>query len=338
MIEFELIEAVPNDSWDTLILEYHSPLFHCSAWTKFLEETQGAKTLRFRIVQEGHVLGYFTALLVKKGPFQILGSPLSGWETEEMGPILSPGSDIETFIEGLDRLCRRIGIHQIEIGSPILEPSLMARHGYSVSKWNSFIIPLSADREKMWGMLKSKCRNRIRKGLKNGLVVEDCECPSFVHRHYEQLLDVYAKQELSPAYSPEFYMALHRNLKPCNMLFSLEVKYKTNVIASGFFSHDERAAYSLSTASYRKFQSLYPNELLHWALMCFAGELGIQKYNIGDSYRNPETGGKFKEKFNGVETAVYRYIKSFSPLAKIAREAYRIFLRRKQKSKWTVHH
>jgi hypothetical protein len=333
-MELESINEIQPEAWDEAISKFECRSFyHRSCWLKFLEETQVAKPLRFKIIHDGKVEGYFVGLLIKKGLLKILGSPLSKWETESMGPVCNDNLDVEGFLDALDRMCKKLKIHHIEIGNPILVPEIMKTRGYNCLEWKSYVIPLSYDHEEMWKNLKSKCRNRIRKGLKNGLVAEDCENINFLEEHYKQLEDVYSKQGRIPRLSIDMYRSLFRHLKSDNLLFTLQVKHGDRVIASGIFQHDERSVYSLSTASYKKYQKLFPNELLIWKIMRLSAELGIKNFSIGDNYRTIEGSGRFKDKFNGFPVTIHRYYKNYTILAKVGREVYKTVFYGKQKIK-----
>lgn len=323
-MELEQIDGIAPDRWDAAIAPYPAAYFyHRSAWLHFLEETQGAAPLRFRAVHGGRTAGYFAALLLRKGPMKILGSPLSGWMTEYMGPVAPPDFDVPEFLGAVDRLCRGRGIHQIEMGSPLLPRGTMAEGGYETMEWMTFRIPLSADETRLWEGISGKARNRIRKARAEGLVVEETDDDSFADEHFQMLIDVYAKQGSAPPFPREYFRALRRHLKPADSLYCVRVRRGERTVASGFFPHDGRRVYSLSTASLREDQVLCPNELLHYGLMTLAGEAGVEEYGMGDNYRVPESGGRFKEKFNGRPSTVRRYVKSYSLLAKYGRGAYK---------------
>ncbi len=318
------INEMNHEVWDEAINEFDCHfVFHRSCWLNFLEETQGGKILRYKIIDDGKVAGYFTGLLLKKGFLRILGSPLSKWETEFMGPICNDNIDMEKFLDALDRLCKKLKIHHIEMGNPKFTTELMKTKGYNCFEWKTYVIPILADSEMMWKDLKSKCRNRIRKGKNNGLVVEDCDSIKFVEEHYKQLVDVYRQQGRIPGFTIDMLLCLFRRLKPEKLLFALQVKLGDEVIASGLFPHDERYVCSLSTASYKNYQRMYPNELLIWKVMSLSAELGIKEFSLGDSYRTIEGSGRFKEKFNGQLVAISRYNKNYSILAKVGREVYK---------------
>jgi hypothetical protein len=331
-MEIVSINNIHDEAWDEAISEFDCQFFfHHSCWLNFLEETQAATPVRFKIIEDGKVAGYFVGLMIKKGFLRILGSPLSKWGTEYMGPVCNYNIDVKGFLDALDRICRKMKIHHIEIGNPILKPEMMKTRGYDCMEWQSNFIPISYDNEKMWENLTGKCRNRIRKGIKNGLTVEECNNITFVEEHYNQLEDVYGKQGRLPGFSIDMVRCLFKHLKSKNLLFTLQVKHNDRVVATGIFPHDEHYVFSLSTASYRKDQNLFPNELLIWHVMCLSGEYGIKKFSIGNNYRTIKGSGKFKDKFNGQSVVIYRYYKSYTIVAKVGRQIYKKIFYTQQK-------
>lgn len=326
IIKLELIENIQPDAWNETISNYDSKfLFHQSAWLNFLEETQNGKTVKFKIVDNGKIEGYFVGLLIKKGPINILGSPLPGWTTDYMGPIVNKGFNIEQFLNALDNVCQQFRIHHVELCNPFLEPDIMHKMGFSISEGTTYVVPLFSNEDQMWKKLKSECRNRIRKGMKNGLVIEDCNDPSFVDEYYAQLKEVFVKQQLVPTYPIERIRSLFRNLTP-NLLFALQVKYDDKIVATGIFPHDDRLVYFFGGASWSKFHEACPNELLHWTVMTLSAKLGISQYDMCGS-------GSFKPKFGGNKVTIYKYSKSYSILAKLGREAYKSIFYAKQRLK-----
>lgn len=326
-MELELIEQMGPDDWDEVISEFDTKvLFHQSAWLKFLEETQGGKAIKFRILDNGSLEGYFVGLLIHKGPIKILGSPLRGWGTDYMGPIVNKGFNIEKFLEALDDMCRQRRIHQVELCNPYLDPEIMYKKGYSVSKGITYIVPLSSNEDLMWKNLKKKsCQYAIKKAQKEGLIVEESNDSSFIDKYYRQLKEVFAKQQLVPTYTIERVRSLFTNLKP-SLLFMLQVKYSDEIIATGIFPHDSRCVYFWGGASWIRYHKLCPNELLHWTVMTVSARFGIQQYDMCGS-------GSFKPKFGGQEVSVYRCTKSYSILAKLGRKMYRTIFYAKQRLK-----
>jgi len=322
-MELELITDMGPEAWDEAIKAFDSKcLFHQSVWLRFLEETQGAKTLRFKITDKGKTDGYFVGLVVRKGPLKILGSPLPGWTTDYMGPVVDKGFDSEMFLDTLDEKCRNLGIHHIEMCNTVLPPDLMLAKGYVVEDYCTFTAPLFEDEKLMWDNLHSKCRYNIRKAYSNGLRVEACDAPAIVDEYYSELVDVFARQRLVPSYPVERVRSLFELLSP-GSITALCVKHGDKVIASGLFPYDDRSVYLFGAASWKKYQGLFPNELLYWTAMTISAKKGILQFDMcGD--------GSFKHKFGAKMIPVHKYSKSYSFAARWGREAYRAAFRAKQ--------
>ena len=125
MFELRELSSWTRARWDAAIAAGElTRFFHGSGWLEFLEATGRGRVLRFGFEERGITRGYFAATLVRKGPFRILGSPLSGSLTEYLGPTGPREFPVEDFLSALDRLCRALRIHQVELGSPILPPAL----------------------------------------------------------------------------------------------------------------------------------------------------------------------------------------------------------------------
>jgi hypothetical protein len=321
---YEEISPFDTPEWDAIIDRYESKyLFHESCWLRFLERSQGVKIHGLKLLDSnGSVVGYFCDAQVRKGFFHLRGSPLQGWTTNFMGPIVNR-LHAETFLKVLDTYCRARGVDYIEVSNPVLPGLAMRAAGYELDPDMTFLVTIDNE-SSMWDRLKSECRNRIRRGLKNGLRVERTTDPSFVHQYYAQLQEVFLRQGLIPTYSEHRVQALWDALMPARRLLALRVCRGDEVIATGVFPHDERAIYFWGGASWPSAYSLYPNELLHWHAMLFALERGIATYNMCG-------GGSFKPKFGGAQIVVERWFKALSPLARMGRWAFKHYFRTRQR-------
>jgi len=313
-MELELIPSITAAEWDATTAQFDSTLvFHHSAWQNFLDETQPGETLRFRVTHSGRTEGYFLARLVRKGPFTILGSPLPGWTTPYMGPILPSDFDQSAFLTALEHLCLELRIDHVEISHPLLDPERMQAHGFRAIAHPTFLVPLNPDVNQMWARLKN--RNSIHRARREGLTAEETADPSFVDRYYAQLREVFAKQQLVPTYSIERVRSLVRHLYPHHLL-AIEVRLGNQSVATGLFPYDARTVYFWGGASWLRYQALRSNHLLHWALMCRAAQRSVGAYDIGGTIL-------FKTRFGGTRVSRYVYSKSYSALARVSRGIYR---------------
>jgi len=315
-MELVLMPHSSPELWDQAIAAYDSKgLFHQSAWLNYLEASQGGQAVRLRISDGGQTVGYFAGILIRKGPMRVLGSPLRGWQTNFTGPLVNEGFDAAGFLDALERWWEANRIQHLEIVSPVLAPELMKRAGYAIEEDLTYLVFLDPDRERMWKNLRSDCRNRIRQAIRNGLMVEVARDRAFIEEYYRELREVFAIKGLAPVYPIERIFCLFEHLPPEHLL-GLEVRDEDRVLATGIFVRDARCVYWFGGASWKRFQHLSPNEILQWAAMEMSAREGISLYNMcGD--------GSFKPKFGAVRTPVFKYIKSFHPLARVGRELYR---------------
>jgi len=325
-MELKPIENISPKEWDKIISPFDSKaIFHQSAWLDYIEKTQGVKRRLLKIEENNKIVGYFPCFIFNKGFFKILGSPCIGWVTNFMGPVVNKNFDQKEFIHALEKYCKSQKIAHIEISNLILEPIIMRSYRFHCRKDITYIIDLSSDEEKMWKNLRSECRTSIRKAMNNNLIVEDTNDPRIIDEYYSQLKKVFARQRLVPTYSWRTPQVLFNCLKKEDLLFSLQVKYGQEVIATGLFPHDDKCVYFFGGASRQKFYHLRPNNILHWEAMKIAAQRGILKYDMG--------GGLFKQRFGGRLIKKYHCYKSYNLFAKFSREIYKYQFRISQRLK-----
>jgi hypothetical protein len=340
-MKLECLNNISDTKWDEAISGFDTKyLFHQSNWLNFLKESNNSEILRCKMEDDGRVVGYFVAIVVKRGIFRILGSPLPGSTTDYMGPIVNRDDfDLFSFLKVLDELCRNLKIHHVELCGPdILNHQAMVRNKFNFNLKGSYVIPLDADADRLWKGLNCKFRNKVRKAIKSGVTVEEVrdasEIASFIEEYYRQLKDVFKKQGLVPIYSIDRLVGLYRNLTNGSII-SLRAKYNGRTIATGIFPYDDKRIYFFGGASLGGDNYLCPNDLIHWDVMRHASKSGITEYDTCG-------GGSFKKKFGYPFMPYYRYYKSYSCFAKVGREAYRFKFNFLQKIKgglnWRENH
>lgn len=306
--------------WDELITACAGrEVFHSRAWLEYLAASRGADIRLWKISNGTAALGYFCAGGLKKGPFRILGSPLTGWGTNCLGPVFEGDGDHASFLEALDDVARAERIATIELESRVLSEKALEDAGYDpVGGW-TYIVPLR-DPTAMWRAVDPTCRNRIRKATNAGLFVEDTDDPTFVEEYYKQYAGVMQHKGMPPHYPIDYPKLLFAHLKKADSLFAPRVKDPSGrVLATGLFPYDDRALYFWGAASTLDALHLCPNDLLHWTAMRFAAERGLLTYNMSGH-------GRFKKKFGGTLTLVKRWHKHYWQSARWAHAGYRFWL------------
>lgn len=298
-------------AWDEIIHRYRTAmLFHESVWLEHLERTQGGKRVLVMVLDGDRELGYFCGVVVRKGPFRVLGSPLRGWWTPLMGPVVNDFR-ADKFLVALDQFCRDHHIQYVELCSPLFQASLMESAGYVADKYKTHIMQILSP-DKMWKRMATSARGHIRQAERKGVSIELAEGISVMDEYYAQLKAVFARRALTPPHSREIVLDLWTSLKPRNRFVVLRAVHQGESIATFVGAFDEHTLYSLGWASWPEAYPLRPNDLIQWKAMNFAAERGLEFYDMCG-------GGDFGVKFG---TEVIDRIRWRRPLTQSARISY----------------
>ena len=318
MIEFETLEDVAPGTWDAWIAATgRGRIYHSSAWMAFLHETQPGRPVWARVHENGRPIGFFAGRVLRKYGLRILGSPLPGWTTHYMGPILEGDRPFSLdILRGLDDwVFRSLRCVHFETLSPDVPVGLMESLGYKTHAFHSFLLDLRQDETSLFRKFNKGCKWSIHKAQREGLTFEEGGDEEFIQDYYAQLVEVFARQRLPPTYPPSRVEALLRHLRKERVLFTRIRHPDGRCLATGIVPYDSRSAYLWGAASWRNGQKHCPNELLQWHLMRRLRELQIPFYDFGG-------GGEYKAKYRGARICVAWFYKSrYKPLAK-ARDLY----------------
>lgn len=317
----EALSEVQSARWDDLIASYQGvQLFHRTPWLDYLVASRGVDLRMWAIKDAERIIGYFCGGLVQKGPFRILGSPLKGWGTNYMGPIVPADFDATRLLQALDDLAVREGLAMTEMESPALTDEVLEAGGFHAVRGWTYRVPLTpGDPDRMWLTLDSTARNRVRKALKMGLTVENTDDPSIADEFYDLYSELVKRKGFTPPYLRDYPQLLVRHLKKADLLFAVRVRdAEGRVLATGLFPHDDETVYFWGGASRREEREQCPNELLHWSVMCLAAERGLRHYDMCGH-------GRFKKKFGGELVELKRWHKYYWRSARWARKSYEVY-------------
>jgi Acetyltransferase (GNAT) domain len=303
----EPVELEPA-AWNDCVRKFASAtIFHSAEWLAMLKETTGGEPVRLRIVDGLDIKGFFCGLIVRKGPFRFLGSPLPGWGTPAMGPIYNPHDfDLKPFVDALDSYCETRGIHVLETTSPSLDAEDLSERGFQAVDDVTYSIDLSTG-EASWKNITPRKRNYVRQAERAGVTVEQATESSVVDEHYQQLKEVFAKWLSRPPYGIERPRAIWNFMCADQKLF-LRALHEQRCIATYILVRDEHTMWGLATASTRDDLNYHPNELIHCRAIEKACELGLQRFDLCG-------GGDYKRNYGATSRTRRRWIKGYSTLA-----------------------
>lgn len=262
---------------------YHNTIFTTYEWVRFLEKNQHAEPVVLSLCSNDKIEGYFIGLIIRKFGVKILGSPFEGWLTPDMGFIRIGELDINSALRSvacyalLNLHCTYFQITDKNISAEELEPDI----NYTLTR--SLNMDISRDADEIFSSFSKDARKNIRRFERKGAILKEVPFDnSFADILYDQLIDVFAKQNLRPNYDKIKLLDIVRYMKDQpERVLAIQVFSPDNVcIASSLFLGLNEWCYSLITASYSRYQHYLPNEAIRWYGINYWKKRGIVNFDL----------------------------------------------------------
>ena len=314
----ELRRAEPSaDLWRDRAEYPDRLLFHTPQWLSFVAEAQRAEPVLATLHDDGAVVGHFTGLVTRRFGLRILGSPMAGWTTSYLGFNLRPGVSRRAALEALAPFAfNDLGCAHLEVRDRFALPADYDGLGMRWATAPTAVISLTPTEDQLFAAMAAACRRNIRKAERGGVIIEEAvDDPSFANDFYDQLRDVFAKQNLVPTYSIDRVRALIRHLTPAGRILLLRARDPGGrCIATAVLPWHHNTMYFWGGASYRPDQHLRPNEALIWHALRWARAHGVTEFDFVG-------GNSYKQKYGTTEVPVPWARRSRSPLVAGLRDA-----------------
>lgn len=290
--------------WNEAIAKFDiKHFYHMGAWLDFIEQTQPVSRKIYAIYAGATIVGYLPGFVLKRGPVRIFGSPLPGWTTDYMGPVLQRGVELEGLLPAIASALRRDHIHHAELCHNTLDWALASNAGFQRALRTTYIAPIPADENEMLSSFSKSTRKAIRRALQSEIVVESSKDQAFIDVYYDQLREVFAKSGTEPTYPKERVRALWEHIMPTGRMLNTMVMKGGKCIATRIDFFGEGCLHSFGSASYREYLKDYPNEIARYHAMSEGSKRGLTKYDMSGD-------GAYKAKFNAERVKVAVLIKS----------------------------
>lgn len=275
----EFVELDPAAvCWDTLDAFPDRVFSQRRGWLEFVAGIAGGRIVIAALTDAGEIRGYFSGILFRRLGLQILGSPFKGWTTTYMGFNLSDGVSRIEALRALRRFAfEELGCVHVEVLDRYLTMRDVADLDVDVTVEPTFITPLESSEEQIFAGMKSACRRCIRKAERNGLIIEEASPEGFATEYHEQLVDVFAKQKLTPPYSSDYVQTLIDRIHPSGDALLLRAKTPDGerIASAIYFGHRDHSLF-WGNGSFRSHQILRPNEALHWHALKYWKGRGVK--------------------------------------------------------------
>jgi hypothetical protein len=284
-----------NNDWNSLITEFPVTMpFHTLDWLNIISEIWPKTDIHFLSIEEGkETIGLLPIMLKKKFGLKLLGSPLRGYFTPYLGPILKDPTlfDYSALIKSL-----------IEDFYPdfleIFIPPGLHINLEDAKKMKTVLIDLKKGEDLLWKGIKKGTRSHIRQAKKLGVeVLNPTELDSWLPIYYAMVTDTYNKQGLANPAPMSFYEQLWKVFYPKGMLKVFLARYQGKIVAGSFYLIWQGVIYGLDGASFREYRKVRPNNLIKWETIAWATKSGLAIYDmVGANVPNIV---EFKKGFGG---------------------------------------
>lgn len=282
-------------------------VFHQLPWLKALSRGFSCKLQFLRTYNSNLTLALTPFMIQRKGPFSLIGSPLSGMYTESAGPVFEKDTDeaLTNKIVALQHEYISSGKHYIEwgltgadFGTNHWTKSLLEKE-YTLDLKPSLLIDLSMGETTVWTGFKSRARNMIRKAEKSNLRVKNvAPDEEWINQYYNLLRDTFEKQGLAVPHPLSFFQQIP-SLVDEGLAICMDVKLEGRIIAGSIFIIDKRRMIYLSGVATRDGMRLAAPSLIQWSAIKLAISNDIKHYDLGGL--GIESIDKFKRSFGGSE-------------------------------------
>jgi hypothetical protein len=317
-------------NWQHLDSFADRTVFQTREWMQFVGESQDATPVLGELCEGSDVLGYFTGLAFSKFGLKVLGSSFPGWTTPYIGFNLLPGVSRRAALAAVEKWAwEELKCLHMEISDPHFTVADGKALGFVCSSYRSYRTDLRKSEDELFNNMESACRRCIRKAEKSGLTIEEAHDLAFADEYYEQLQDVFAKQEMVPSYTVERVRTLIKNLEPTGRVLLVRARdAQGKCIATGIYPGYNQIAEFWGNASFRAHQNLRPNEACHWYAMRYWKQRGATIFDWGGE-------GTYKEKYGCVAHEVPWFIKSrYQFLSKLRDQAKKMQARKQRLLGW----
>ncbi len=289
-------------------------IYHQRAWIEAVSAGFNCTFKYLRSFDSSGTLALTPFMHKKKGPFSLLGSPLSGMYTEFAGPIFSNEIDHlsrKSIIVSQGRYIS-VGQHYIEWGikgsfdAETHWGRVLEEQDYTSISRRSLFIDLSIGPDAVWSGFKSRARNMIRKSEKADLVANTISPDeAWIEEYYNLLKQTFERQGLSVPHPLSFYRQII-SLSQSGLALCVDVLIAGKISAGAIFLIDGHRMMYFSGVADREGMRLAAPSLIQWHAIQSAISKEIIGYDMGGL--GVESIDKFKRSFGGSEVQHSRWV------------------------------
>jgi hypothetical protein len=322
---YKFIELNPDQIDEQKFYDFDTKtVYTTKEWLRFIERTHlNVKVKVLEVYEHDQFVGYFTGAVVTIAKlFRILGSPFNGWNTPCMGfDLYDPHKAINILPHVVRYFQTRYHCIYAQIYNMYFVKEELAQHGFKVQRSNGFQTDLSLSEQEIFAKFNRGTKANVKRFERMGCRVEEDYSQEFVDIYWDQLVDIFGKQGLTPSYDKKRVEVMIDELRKkerilCIKAVTPEGLCPATLIQVGY-------GYLTTTVgcpSFLKYRNEYrPNEALIWyAIKHWKGkEAKIFDYGGG---------GEYKKKYGGAaieyHTSYFSRMPGLFMFKELANKAY----------------
>jgi len=260
--------------WDSFVAANPAATYcHSWNWKQVIENSFGWRTSYLLAEEDGVVHGVLPMVIQKS---RLFGTFVSSMPFLNAGGILADSPDAQRrLLEAAILVARQARAKHLELRHPADRGLGLPARTNKVT----VVLSLDPDTDKMWKVLDTKIRTKIRKSMSFGMTSEFGG--SNLLREFYSVWSQNMRDLGTPAYSPLFFKeivsAFPQNTHLC------VVRHQGRPVAVSFLIGFRDRVEAVWSSSVRDTLSLKPNMYLYWNLFCFAARQGYRLFDFGRS-------------------------------------------------------
>ena len=268
------LDVAATTAWDRYV-DAHADgtFFHLSSWRQIFEQALGHRTHYLCAEQDGEICGVLPLVHIKS---LLFGNNLSSLPfSAHAGPLASSGEALTALYTAASERAQSLAVGALEYRLPAA--SGLPR--VTKDLYANFTKTIHADSEANMQAIRSKQRNVIRKGIKNGLTGHR----STVERFYA----VYAESVRNlgtPVFPRRLFDAIAAAFGDAIEITSAELNGEPVSAAMNFYYRNTVCPYYWGGRHAAR--NLNGNDFLAWQIMERAAERGCTLFDFGRSKRD----------------------------------------------------
>jgi len=307
-------EWISREQYQEALAELVAPdtsTYHRLPWLDAVANGFGAEIRFARSAgADGETLALTPFMCKKKGPFRLIGTPLSGTYTEFAGPLFRDGLMPETaplVMAALHRLVAKRSSY-IEWGSKGEQAwgPILASLGYRNTMRATLLIDLSPGESTVWSSFEGRARNMVRKAEKAEVVARTVKPDEqWISRYYEMLGGTFSRQGMAVPHPLSFFKQVV-SLSNAGIARCVAAEVDGKMVAGSIFLFNDKRMLYLSGVANELGMTLAATSLLQWHAIREAIQLGLTEYDMGGL--GVPSIDKFKRSFGGRDFAHSRWV------------------------------